>query len=88
MMTWLPCILFNNKSTLEFTNKTMTPYNVQLPVLPSFKDIGGMSKQIALLQSKIKLPLNHLTSLNVLTTHLRKQGFFYMAPQVLVKACC
>ncbi|VVT57908.1 uncharacterized protein SAPINGB_P005941 [Magnusiomyces paraingens] len=75
-----PVFLFNNKSTLEFTNKTMTPYNVQLPVLPSFKDIGGMSKQIALLQSKIKLPLNHPNLFERFNNTSPETGFLLHGP--------
>lgn len=50
--------IFNASSAITFTSK-MEPEDVTLPSPINFASIGGLSKQINILQSKIKLPLHY-----------------------------
>lgn len=51
--------IFNSQTSISFTSQT-THINISnYPSLTTFSSIGGLTKQIKLLQSKIKLPLHY-----------------------------
>lgn len=65
------------KSTIEFTSNLRV--NADLPVPTSYSSIGGLGKQIALLKSKIELPL-HRPSLFQRFSMAPDRGFLLHGP--------
>lgn len=77
-----PVFLFDKRKTtlIEFTTNMEIKMGQAYPKGQGFESIGGLSKQIDLIKSKIKLPLNHPNLFRRFNNTIPERGFLLYGP--------